>query len=103
MIVEKNYGGTYRLSGDLFRDLTYNMEHGDILAKAVRKRRADGELIILFINVPNVLWSAEDLENTLWAARVYQDSIELFDKYDGMKLFAAAVREALASNNCEIS
>lgn len=97
----------FRDPESLFESMTVKYpEHGEILEDAATRGHADGELFILYVDLPGVvekLRSAEDLDNTEWAVRVYQDSIELYDKYDGLKLFAVVVREALASGNCEIS
>ena len=74
----------------------------EILGEAIAMCSDDHDTFILYVNVDEIIDRPEDLDKTTWAVWVRQDSIELFDKWDGLRLFAAAVREALASGRCEI-
>lgn len=97
--VRMNRDGSYVIGGGISFKYPWQEE---ILGEAIAMCSDDHDTFILYVNVDEIIDRPEDLDKTTWAVWVRQDSIELFDKWDGLRLFAAAVREALASGRCEI-
>ena len=97
--VRINKDGSYIIGGDL--SVKYP-EQEEILGEAISMRADDHDTFLLYVDANEMIDGPNDLDGMTWAIWVRQDSIELFDKWDGLRLFAKAIRDALASGRCEI-
>lgn len=98
--VRINKDGSYMIGGGISNKYPWQEE---ILGDAIDMRSSDYDTFLLYVDANEMIDRPEDLDKMTWAIWVRQDSIELFDKWDGLRLFAVAVRNALASGRCEIS
>lgn len=97
--VRMNKDGSYIIGGDL--SVKYPAQE-EILGEAISMCSGDYDTFLLYVDANETIDSPNDLDDMTWAIWVRQDSIELFDKWDGLRLFAKAIRDALASGRCEI-
>lgn len=99
-LVIKNKDGSYNIGGDV--SCKYP-EDAEIIEEAIRMCLGDCDTLELYVDCNEILDKVSDLGETKWAILIHKDSIELFDKWDGLKLFGEMLKEALASGKCEIS
>ena len=98
--VRINKDGSYMIGGGISEKYPWQEE---ILWDAIKMCSNDYDTFLLYVDVNEIIDRPDDLDRVTWAIWVRQDSIELFDKWDGLRLFAKAIRDALASGRCEIS
>jgi len=106
MIVDRNPDGTYSLIGDkvyfrpAFCDAIRSMLFRDNGANDYEERVglvvADG----LDWRNSSCLKCVRDIDNAVYGFRALKDSIEIFDKYEAVQTFGAALREAQESGKC---
>lgn len=100
LMVRKNKDGSYIIGGGISQKYPWQEE---IIWDAMEMHSRDYDTFLLYVDVDEIIDGPKDLDRTRWAIWVRQDSIELFDKWDGLRLFAVTIRDALASGRCEIS
>lgn len=78
----------------VIRDISFHYPtYREIVESAAFDCSPDHETLLLYVNVPDEIDGPEDLNETIWAVLCRSDSIELFDKWDGLEMFADWVRE----------
>ncbi len=106
MIVDRNPDGTYSLIGDktyfrpAFCDAICSMLFKANGANNYEERV--GLAVAGGLDWRNTfcLKSVKDIDNAVYGFRALKDSIEIFDKYEAIQTFGAALREAQESGKC---
>ena len=99
LLIEKRADGAYRLRGE--NSVKYP-EYWEMLEEAERFAVPNGEVLVLPVDVNEVVSCARDLEKAVCAFRVSDGVVELFDKAEGLREFAALLQEALNSGKCTV-
>lgn len=100
LMVDKNKDGTYLIHGDLtckypdFDDMLYDM---------ISRSSQDKECHALVVDVDGLLSSVKDMDKTVYGFKVMGDSLEIFEKNEGMRIFGEVLKEAWDSGKCTVS
>lgn len=68
----------------------------------MEERSADKERYALVIDVEELLDSVYDMDRALCCFKVLEDSVEVFDAYEGTQLWGKMAEEAYNSGKCAI-
>ena len=99
LVIEKRMDGSYCLRGQ--NSVKYP-EYWEMLDEAEGFAVPGGEVLVLPVDVNEVVSCARDLEKAVCAFRVTDGVVELFDKAEGLREFAALLQEALNSGKCTV-
>lgn len=99
MMVDKNHNGSYRIHGTL--TVKYP-ELQECICDVVEERCPYRERYILVVDVEELLDSARDIDRAVYGFRLLSDSLEIFDRYDAVRMFGRMLKEAYTSGACVI-
>lgn len=100
LMVDKNRDGTYFIHGTLtckypeFHELVYEM---------IIRRSPNRDCYALIVDVDELLSSVEDMKNTVCGFKVMADSLEIFEKKEGLRIFGDILKEACDSGKYTVS
>lgn len=100
LMVDKNRDGTYFIHGTLTCKYP---EFDELLHEMISMRNSDRECYALIVDVDELLFSVEDMKNTVCGFKVMADSLEIFDKKEGLRVFGEMLWEARDSGRCTVS
>ena len=99
MMVDKNHNGSYRIHGTL--TVKYP-ELQECICDVVEERSPYRERYILVVDVEELLDSVRDIDRAAYGFRLLSDSLEIFDRYDAVRMFGRMLKEAYTSGACVI-
>lgn len=99
LMVDKKKDGTYLIHGDL--TVKYPEFH-ELLEDVIRERSAEWERFVLVVAGEELLYSVNDIEHAVCGFRVLEDSVDVYDAYEGTQLFGEALKEAYYSGRCTV-
>lgn len=97
LIVDKDNEGTYKIYDE--PTVKYPEFH-ELIEGAISRCRAGRESFHIVVDVPEKMLSADDLSRTICGFHVTEHCVEIYDSYEAVRRFGAALREAYTSGKC---